>query len=311
MSLTPRDRKILMILMPLVLLAGYWFGVLSPKREESAKADEELTKVRGERDTAQAQVGQLNAAKASFANDYQTVIRMGKAIPESVDMPSLLVQIDRAARGTGVDMREIKVTPQGQGASSGPAPAPAPGGGANPGAGGNGAQSPPGKAAEGAGNAVNQSNDKSQQSADAGNAPPAEGAAPGGAAPGGGAAPAGQQAPGLTSVGLQFNMGGEFFEVADFFHRMKRFVRVVNDQIVVRGRLLSIDSFNFSVGETGELKAEVGATVWLSPKAQGGVDAGASPAGPSPAPASPGGNVAADPASQSPSPSAPTASATP
>jgi hypothetical protein len=307
MSITPRDRKILMVLLPLVLLAGYWFAVLAPKRAESAKVDEELTKVRGERDTAQAQVGQLNAAKASFASDYQTVIRMGKAIPESVDMPSLLVQLDRAARGTGVDMREIKVTPKGQSGGSAPAP---PGGGGNPGAGGNGAQSMPGKAAQGAGNAVNNANDKSQQSADAGNAPQGGGAA-GGAAPGG-AAPGGQQAPGLESVGLTFSMGGEFFEVADFFHRMKRFVRVVNDQIVVRGRLLSIDSFNFSVGETGDLKAEVGATVWLSPKTQGGVDAGASPGGPAPAsPASPGGNVAADPASQSPSPSAPTASATP
>jgi hypothetical protein len=302
MSLTPRDRKIVLVLLPLLLLAGYWFMVLAPKRAESAKVDEELTKVRGERDTAQAQVGQLNAAKASFANDYQTVIRMGKAIPETVDMPSLLVQLDRAARGTGVDMREIKVTPQGQGSSA--SSAPPPGGGGNPGAGGNGAQSMPGKAAQGAGNAVNQSNEKSQQSADAGNAPQG-GEAAGGAAPGG-AAP-GQQAPGLSSVGLSFSMGGEFFEVADFFHRMKRFVRVVNDQIMVRGRLLSIDSFNFVTTEDGSLKADVQATVYLSPKAQGGVSAGASPTGPAASPG--GGSVAADPASQSPSPSGPPAAA--
>jgi Tfp pilus assembly protein PilO len=289
MSLTPRDRRIVLILVPLLLLGVYWFVLLAPQREESAKVETELTKARGERDTAQAQIGQLNAAKASFAGDYQTVIRMGKAIPESVDMPSLLVQLDRAARGTGIDMAEITVTPADE-KSGGAAPA-GPGGG-GPGAGGSGAQSMPGKAAQGAGNAVNDANAKSEQNADTANAPS------------GAAAPAAQQAPALSSVGLQFKLRGDFFDMADFFHRMKRFVRVVNDQIVVRGRLISIDSWDFKV-EGGKITAGVGATVYLSPKADGGVTAGASPTGPAATPG--GGNVAADPASSSP----PTAAATP
>jgi hypothetical protein len=298
MSLTDRDRKIVLVLLPLLMLAGYWFLVLAPKREESAKVAEKLAKARGERDTAQAQVGQLNAAKASFASDYQTVIRMGKAVPETVDMPSLLVQLDRAARGTGVDMREIKVEPKTEtGVSSTP-----PGGGANPGAGGSGAQSSQGKAAEGAGNAVNQANEKNEQSADAGNAAPAGGS-------GGPPAAASQSAPGLSAVGLTFMLEGDFFDTADFFHRMKRFVRVVNDQVVVRGRLIAIDSFSFNIDEAGEMKAEVAATVYLSPKAQGGVDAGASPTGPQGTPP-PGGNIASDPAGGAQS-TPPTATATP
>jgi hypothetical protein len=285
MSLTDRDRKIVLVLAPLVLLLAYWFVVLAPQRTESATVEQELTKARGERDTAQAQIGQLNAAKASFASDYQTVIRMGKAVPETVDMPSLLVQLDRAARGTGIEMNELKVTPADPSKASTPAPAPPPGGGANPGAGGSGAQSGPGKAAQGAGNAVNQANGAN-------------------AAAAGGAPPAGTPAPGLNSIGLQFALRGDFFSMADFFHRMKRFVRVVNDQIVVRGRLIAIDNWDFTV-EGKEIKADVGATVYLSPKAQGGVSAGASPTGPSATPG--GGSVAADPASSSP----PTASATP
>jgi hypothetical protein len=296
MRLTPRDRKIVLVLAPLLLLAGYWFLVLSPKRAESAKVTEELATAQGERDTAQAQVGQLNAAKASFAGDYQTVIRMGKAIPEVVDMPSLLVQLDRAARGTGVDIQTIKVTPPA--GSSGAASAP-PTGGGGPAAGGTGAQSAQGKAVQNAGNEVNDANAKSEASAGAANTPGGSGAAP---------APA-QQAPGLSTVGLSFKLGGDFFDMADFFHRMKRFVLVANDQLVVRGRLITIDKFEFTVNpENGAIKADVSASVYLSPKAQGGVDAGASPAGPA---ASPGGNVAADPASQSPSPSNPPTAAAP
>jgi hypothetical protein len=299
MSLTPRDRKIVMVLFPLILLMGYWFMVLAPKRAESTKVAEELTKAKGERDTAQAQVGQLNAAKASFANDYQTVIRMGKAVPETVDMPSLLVQLDRAARGTGVDIREMKVTPASKSsASEGSTP---PAGGAGPGAGGAGAQSPQGQAAQGAGNTVNDANAKSQASADAGNT-----AAP--ATPGA-SAPAPSQAPGLSSVGLTFKVDGEFFGMADFFHRMKRFVRVVNDQVVVRGRLISIDNWSFQMSETG-FNADINATVFLSPKTSGGVDAGASPSGPAGG-TPPGGSVAADPASQAPNPSTPPTAAAP
>jgi hypothetical protein len=294
MSLTPRDRKIVLVLAPLLLLAGYWFLVLAPKRAESAKVTEELTKARGERDTAQAQVGQLNAAKASFASDYQTVIRMGKAIPEVVDMPSLLVQLDRAARGTGVDIQSIKVTPQ---AAPSGASTPPPTGGGGPGAGGTGAQSAQGKAAQNAGNTVNDANSKSQASADAANTPGGSGSTP---------APA--QAPGLSSVGLTFKLGGDFFDMADFFHRMKRFVLVANEQLVIRGRLITIDKWAFNVSESGGIKADVSTTVYLSPKGQGGVDAGASPTGPSP---SAGGNVASDPASQSPNPSNPPTAAAP
>ncbi|HEX8742958.1 MAG TPA: type 4a pilus biogenesis protein PilO [Thermoleophilaceae bacterium] len=300
MSLTDRDRKILLVLAPLVLLLAYWFVVLAPQRSEAGKVEQELTKARGERDTAQAQIGQLNAAKASFASDYQEVIRMGKAIPDRVDMPSLLVQLDRAARGTGIEMNEIQVTPATEPEGGAAPAAPAPGGGANPGAGGTGAQSMPGKAAQGAGNAVNQANGASAQSAGAANGAPAAGATP--------TAP---PAPGLSTVGLQFELRGDFFDMADFFHRMKRFVRVVNDQIVVRGRLMSIDNWSFETEGPG-IKADVHASVYLSPKAQGGASIGASPGGPAPAPAGAGGGtVAADPASQSPSPSAPTATASP
>ncbi len=51
---------------------------------------------------------QLAGAKRSFAADYATVIRLGKSIPASVDMPSLLVQLDRAASGTRIKFTDVK-----------------------------------------------------------------------------------------------------------------------------------------------------------------------------------------------------------
>jgi Tfp pilus assembly protein PilO len=274
--------------------------ILAPKRVESQKVTTELTKAQAARDAAEQQVAQLNAAKASFATDYATVLRLGKAVPTTLDMPSLLVQMDRAARGTGIEIDDFKPGS----AAGGSAPAssssntPA-GGGNNPAApGAPPAQGFVGKQAQNAGNAVTQANTTEQGNADKANS---AGGSPSGAA--------GTQAPGLVSVPLTFTIDGGYFGLSDFLHRMKRFVRVVNDQIVVRGRLLTIESFSFERPDVAsdKLKADVTATIYLTPADQG-TTAGATPQGPSPAPASSASS--STPSSTSTAPT-PTATATP
>ena len=255
MSLTSRDRKILLALIPLALVAAYWFLLLSPKREESAGIQDQLTQAQSERDTAAQRLAGLSAAKNSFGRDYATVVYLGKSIPTSVDMPSLMVQLDRAARGTGIRFSSIKTGDRAATTSPNKAPA--------------------------------------ASTSTSTSAPAAGGTTP--AANGAG----GSQAS-LDSVPLDFEFNGSYFDLADFFHRMKRFVRVSNDRILVRGRLMTINTFNFEVDEdTGLLKATVHATVYLSPKSEG-VSAGATSQGPAGATAPPAGQSAS--ASSTPTP---------
>ena len=47
MSLTDRDRKIIFILVPLALVLGYWFLLLSPKRAEESKVHTALQSAQG------------------------------------------------------------------------------------------------------------------------------------------------------------------------------------------------------------------------------------------------------------------------
>src|SRR5207237_6437335 len=134
--------------------------VLSPKRHEAGKIQEELTQAQTTRDNAQAQVTQLTTAKNSFANDYQTVIRLGKSIPSTVDMPSLLVQLDTAAKGTGISFDEIHLGDRQTSGTSSSASTP-PGGGSNPAAPGSApASGGPRGAAQNAGQAVSSANAK-------------------------------------------------------------------------------------------------------------------------------------------------------
>ena len=86
---------------------------------------------------------------------------------------------------------------------------------------------------------------------------------------------------GLETVPLELEFVGDFFDLADFFHDVKRFVRVAGSNVVVGGRLITIESVSYSSDQTvfPRIKAELTATIYLSPKAEGAT-AGASPQGP-------------------------------
>lgn len=294
MTLTDRDRRILLFLIPVVILVAYWFLILGPKRADLKTARDDQQQAEAARDQAVAQAAQLEKARQTFAADYAAVVRLGKAIPDNVDAPSLLVQLDRASKGTQVDFssvtfgeRTAATVPLATTTTSGPAqPA------GNAAAGGAPAATGVGQAAESAGNAVNQGNQASSNVNNASGATTTTTTTTTTATTTG--APPSTTSQSLDTVALTFNFSGTYFDLADFFHRLKRFVYLANNQIIVRGRLMTIDTLSFApggaatgtTGTTGTapasgnaLIATVGATVYLSPKAQG-VTGGATPEGP-------------------------------
>jgi hypothetical protein len=341
-SLTDRDRKIVLAIIPLLLIGVYWFLLLAPKRKEASKLETKVTAAQQAKDAALQQEASLNQAKARFASQYSEMVRLGKAIPTDVDMPSLLVQLESAAKGTGIEFGDIKAgqrvvatpatststtppsgttgtstTPSSSTASSGSSTTSTP----NVAAGGTPAATSFGKATESANNAAATGNAQAAQQSglNPGDTATSTAAKSGGLPVGGGSA--GTAAPtattasqtGLDTVPLTFTFGGKFFNLADFFHRLKRFVHVANNKISVQGRLITIDSLKFtsSVQNFPSLEADVSATVYLSPK-DGGTTAGATSQGP--ATSTPGATVqptSGAPSSSSTSSTAPTATLTP
>jgi hypothetical protein len=323
-TLSARDKKILVFLAPLLLIAAYWFLLLAPKREEVTTASENLTVQEDRLEAARSAAGAADNAKNDFKASYATIVRLGKAIPPTVDMPSLLVQLEAAAEGTGIRFNTIAAGERTPLAAAAPAEgAPAEGGEAasTPAAeaGGAPAQTAPGTAAEAANTAAQTSDQRSAAAAQSGvDATTSTSAREGGLPVGGGeatgtAAPAAPTAPaGLETVPLSLQFEGNFFKLADFFHELKRFVRVANQDVLVSGRLISVDGVRWASDPEifPGIRAEVTATVYLSPLTQG-VTAGATPAGPAP-------TTPTTPAESTPAPapapvpaSAPTATATP
>jgi Tfp pilus assembly protein PilO len=247
MSLTARDRKILIILGVLVLPIAYWFLLLSPKRAQEGKLQSQLTQARSAEQSAAQRVASLNQAKRSFASDYTTIIRLGKSIPSTLDMSSLLFQLNAAAGGNGIIFSSV--TSGARSSAPGTASSPSSTTGAP-------TASPP--AASGTSSTTPASTTSS--------------------------------VPGLDSVPITFEFDGSFFDLASFFHQVKRFVQVANGQVQVSGRLITIDNLEFKTPNTSgsgggasasELQATVTGTVYLAPKSQG-LTAGATPTGPTP-----------------------------
>ena len=323
MTLSDRDRKLAMVLIPIVLLVAYWFLLLAPKREASASASKDLSEQTQRLEQARTAANTARQAKTNFAADYAEIVRLGKAIPAGVDMPSLVVQLDRAAAGTGIRFTRV-ATGERDPAAAAPAPAPAPSDSSSSSsstpvqAGGETAQSAPGGAVAAANNPSAQQSQQAEAASQSGvaSSDTQTSTSSGGGLPiGGGAGAPGTTtaaaAPALDTVPLELEFVGNFFNLSDFFHDIKRFVHVANANVVVSGRLVTIEGVKFSSDPElfPRIKAEVTATVYLSPKVQGAT-AGATAAGPAPATGATPTPASTTTPSSTPSP-APTATATP
>ena len=121
-----RDRIAISVVAAAVVLAGFWFAILAPKRDDVHRADAALATQRDRLDRAQATAANARAARASYNADYSAVVMLGKAVPAEDELPSLLYQIDGSARGANVDFSSITSGTGGAAAGAAGSPTPTP-----------------------------------------------------------------------------------------------------------------------------------------------------------------------------------------
>jgi Tfp pilus assembly protein PilO len=102
-------RVLLAAIIAVVAVGGYWKVVLAPKRAEATDLAQQV-------DTQKAQLAQTESLIASYRNakgdykaNYATVVRLGKAVPGDDDTRSLVVQLDAAAKRSGVSFDDLNV----------------------------------------------------------------------------------------------------------------------------------------------------------------------------------------------------------
>jgi Tfp pilus assembly protein PilO len=85
---------------------------------------------------------------------------------------------------------------------------------------------------------------------------------------------------GLAVMPYSLTFSGDFFKLANFIKGLDSLVKTTNEQVSVKGRLITIDGFSLGAGPKGfpSLTATFEITTYLTPPSQG-VTAGASPTG--------------------------------
>jgi type II secretory pathway pseudopilin PulG len=111
--MTTRDRMVLIAVVVLVLLAGGWVLVVSPERNKAGAEQAQVQSARAQLETAKSQANSARAAEQRYDAAYSSVVSLGKAVPSSEEVPSLIYQLELAS-----DQRDIEFTSITSGSSS-------------------------------------------------------------------------------------------------------------------------------------------------------------------------------------------------
>jgi Tfp pilus assembly protein PilO len=113
-------RVVLGIAVVACAVAAAWTLVIAPQRQDAARLGVEVRQAADQLRDANERAGTAAQARATYARDYATVARLGKAVPITTDVPSLVIQLETAARRAKVDFRSITASDT---APAAPAPA--------------------------------------------------------------------------------------------------------------------------------------------------------------------------------------------
>jgi hypothetical protein len=120
-------RILLVAVLALGAVGGYWKLGLAPKRAEAQKLDQELATQEAQLAQTQGLIATYQGTQKDYKANYATMVRLGKALPTDDDTRSLMVQLDTSAKRSGIDFDTINLNAgSGAGASAGAATTTAP-----------------------------------------------------------------------------------------------------------------------------------------------------------------------------------------
>jgi Tfp pilus assembly protein PilO len=121
--MTGRDRIVIVVLAALAVVAGAWLLVLAPEREKASKLGAEVSTAQSQLTAAEGQVNAARSAEAGYPAAYTSLVSLGKAVPTSQEVPSLIVQLAQATNEKQVEFTSITSGSSAAGSSSGAASA--------------------------------------------------------------------------------------------------------------------------------------------------------------------------------------------
>jgi Tfp pilus assembly protein PilO len=105
--MTSRDRTVLIAIVVAAILGVAWILVVSPERGKANKLKTQVAEAQAELSSAESKVSDARAAQSQYASAYASVVSLGKAVPASEEVPSLIDQLASASDHKSVDFSSI------------------------------------------------------------------------------------------------------------------------------------------------------------------------------------------------------------
>lgn len=123
LQLTSSNKVVLAMLVVAALAVAFWMLLLGPRRDEASKLGKEVTALEASLAAHQATVNQALESRQHFAEAYQQLVVLGKAVPGDDDTASLLVQLNKIAKRAKIRFQLIELK-QESGEEAPPPPVP-------------------------------------------------------------------------------------------------------------------------------------------------------------------------------------------
>jgi Tfp pilus assembly protein PilO len=124
--MTGRDRIVVIGIAVVVMLGAAWLILVSPERKKAAALNAQVSAASAQLATAQGQVANARSAQTQYSVAYASIVRLGKAVPPTQEVPSQVYQLAHATNQRNVEFSSITASaPGGSSSSSASAAAPA------------------------------------------------------------------------------------------------------------------------------------------------------------------------------------------
>ena len=102
-----REVYIITAVVAVVLIVAWYFLLLSPARAKLSDLDSQVQAQQAALATAQQDVARLESYKKTAPQSRAEIVRLGKMLPQSEGIPSLIIELTKTADASGVDLNSI------------------------------------------------------------------------------------------------------------------------------------------------------------------------------------------------------------
>jgi len=121
--MTGRDRMVAIGLAVLAILGAVWVLLVSPERNKASSLSAQVSTAQGQLASAEGQLSTARSAESQYATAYAAIVSLGKAVPASDEVPSLIYQISQATHQKSVEFASITSGASGHSSASATTPA--------------------------------------------------------------------------------------------------------------------------------------------------------------------------------------------